>query len=85
MAALAWRSAGRSHGFWTRLSRTIETCNGSDFGCRRGEWTPFLPGVPRRTELLFNKPAGEQRGSAFGMLSLMQSDLARFQFRKTIQ
>lgn len=45
----------------------------------------ILPGVPRRTELLFNKPAGEQRGSAFGMLSLMQSDLARFQFRKTIQ
>ena len=51
MAALAWRRAGRSHGFWADLSRTRETCNGSDTGSRRGECTPFLPGVPRRTEL----------------------------------
>ena len=46
-----------------------------------------LPTKVHLVKLWFFHPRtlGEQRGSAFDVLSLMQSDLARFQFRKTIQ
>ena len=80
MATLAWRKAGEKQ--WvlgTSQSGTIRTCHGRIAGA--GEVNRFCFCSWKKGVALCRagEDSGEERGSGFDMLVLVQNDLVRFQ------